>query len=93
MSKSKKSTTKLTNTPNKTRLIDEIGAEKPQYKRVSKVNHILGQLDEPDRSDFIAVLRNKSIPLVVIVRVMKRRGFDISTTSISNYRKDIYDVE
>lgn len=72
------------------RLSDEIAAEKPRYKRGSKIDRIIEQLDEQDRSDFIAALQDKSIPNVVIVRVMKRRGFDISESGVSTHRSKIY---
>lgn len=71
------------------RLIDEIAAEKPRYRRGSKIDRIIEQLNEQDRADFIAALRNKSIPNVVILRVMARRGFDISESAISVYRTKI----
>jgi hypothetical protein len=72
------------------RLLDEIAAEKPRYRRGTKIDRIIEQLDEQDRADFVAALRDKTIPNVVIMRVMKRRGFDISESGISLYRSQIY---
>jgi hypothetical protein len=75
------------------RLRDEIAAEKPRYRRGSKIDRILEQLQGEDRDDFIAALRDKSIPNIVIVRVMQRRGYDISESGISKHRSDIYAIE
>lgn len=75
------------------RLRDEIAAEKPRYKRGSKIDRIIEQLDGQDRDDFIAALRDKSVPNVVLMRVMQRRGFDISDSGISTYRSKIYATE
>ncbi len=72
--------------PTSMRLIDEIAAEKPRYRRGSKIDRIIEQLNEQDRADFIAALQDKSIPNVVILRVMARRGHDISESAISVYR-------
>jgi len=94
MPKSNESTKKSNDTqPTSTRLRDEIAAEKPRYRRGTKIDRIIEQLDEQDRSDFIAALRDKSIPNIVIVRVMKRRGFDISESGISTYRSQVYVAE
>lgn len=75
------------------RLRDEIAAEKPRYKRGSKIDRIIEQLEGQDREDFVAALQDKSIPNVVIMRVMQRRGFDISDSGISIYRSKIYATE
>jgi hypothetical protein len=75
------------------RLRDEIAAERPRYKRGSKIDRIIEQLDGQDRDDFIAALRDKSVPNVVLMRVMQRRGFDISDSGISTYRSKIYATE
>jgi hypothetical protein len=94
MPKSNESTAKLNDTPaTSTRLIDEITAEQPRYKRGTKIDRIIEALEGQDREDFIAALRDKSISNVVIVRVMKRRGFDISESGISTYRSQIYVTE
>lgn len=94
MPKSNESTKKSNDTqPTSTRLRDEIAAEKPRYKRGSKIDRIIEQLDGQDRDDFIAALRDKSVPNVVLMRVMQRRGFDISDSGISTYRSKIYATE
>lgn len=79
--------------PTSMRLRDEIAAEKPRYKRGSKIDRIIEQLDGQDRDDFIAALRDRSVPNVVLMRVMQRRGFDISDSGISVYRAKIYATE
>lgn len=94
MPKSNESTKKSNDTqPTSMRLRDEIAAEKPRYKRGSKIDRIIEQLDGQDRDDFIAALRDKSVPNVVLMRVMQRRGFDISDSGISTYRSKIYATE
>lgn len=94
MTRSNGSTRKSNDTqPTSIRLRDEIAAEQPRYKRGSKIDRILEQLEGQDRDDFAAALRDKSIPNVVIVRVMQRRGFDISESSLSVYRTKIYATE
>jgi len=94
MPKSKESMRKSNGTqPTSTRLRDEIAAEKPRYKRGSKIDRIIEQLDGQDRDDFIAALRDKSIAHVVIVRVMRRRGFDISESGVSDHRSKVYAAE
>jgi hypothetical protein len=75
------------------RLSDEIAAEKPRYKRGSKIDRVLAQLNDQDRADFTAALRDKSIPNIVILRVMRRRGYDLSESGISKYRRGVYAVE
>lgn len=75
------------------RLRDEIAAEKPRYKRGSKIDRVIEQLEGQDRDDFVAALRDKSVPNVVLMRVMQRRGFDISDSGISTYRSKLYAVE
>lgn len=75
------------------RLRDEIAAEKPRYKRGSKIDRVLAQLNDQDREDFTAALRDKSIPNIVILRVMQRRGYDLSESGISKYRTAVYAVE
>lgn len=94
MPKSKESMEKSNGTQaGSMRLSDEIAAEKPRYRRGTKIDRIIEQLDEQDRIDFIAALRDKSIPNIVIVRVMKRRGFDISESGVSVYRSQTYVAE
>lgn len=94
MTKSNGSTGKSNDTqPMSTRLRDEIAAEKPRYKRGSKIDRIIEQLEGQDREDFIEALRDKSIPNIVIVRVMQRRGFDLSESGISKHRGGVYGVE
>lgn len=75
------------------RLRDEIAAEKPRYKRGSKIDRVIEQLEGQDRDDFVAALRDKSVPNVVLMRVMQRRGFDISDSGISTYRSKLYAIE
>lgn len=79
--------------PTSMRLRDEIAAEKPRYKRGSKIDRVIEQLEGQDRDDFVAALRDKSVPNVVLMRVMQRRGFDISDSGISTYRSKLYAVE
>lgn len=79
--------------PTSMRLRDEIAAEKPRYKRGSKIDRVIEQLEGQDRDDFVAALRDKSVPNVVLMRVMQRRGFDISDSGISTYRSKLYAIE
>lgn len=93
MSKLKNSTTKSTDTPTKTtRLSDEIDAEKPRYRRGSKVEYVISQLNETDRVDFDTAMRDQSIPTAVIARVIRRRGLQISESAIYAHRKALHGI-
>jgi len=55
-----------------------------------RIEQIADQLDDEDRVAFTTALDDYTIPAIAIVRVMQRRGFSISESVISNYRRGIY---
>lgn len=72
-------------------LADEFGSESKQtYQRKSRIAEICEQLSDDDRRDFVAALDDKNVPAIAIIRVMKRRGFSLSESIVSNYRRGVY---
>jgi hypothetical protein len=72
-------------------LADAITVEgKQTNKRRSRIDEICDQLSDEDRSDFVNALNDKNVPAVAIIRVMKRRGFVLGETTVSNYRRGMY---
>jgi len=70
-------------------LLTEIKAEK-RDERKKRIDDIADQLDDKDRKEFLAALDDHTIPAVSIVRVMQRRGFKLSETMVSNWRRGLY---
>lgn len=71
-------------------LLTEIKSEKRIATRRPRIDDIADQLDDKDRKEFLAALDDHTIPAVSIVRVMQRRGFKLSETMVSNWRRGLY---
>jgi hypothetical protein len=72
------------------RLLDEIEAEcAAAPRRRGRIQEIADALDEQDRAEFLAALDNRALSAVAIIRVMKRRGFSLSESVVSNYRRGV----
>lgn len=72
------------------RLTDEIEAESAVApRRRGRIQEIADALNEQDRAEFLAALDNRALSAVAIIRVMKRRGFSLSESVVSNYRRGV----
>ena len=70
------------------RLLDEIKKELRTTKgRQSRIAEILAQLSPADATDLQAALDDHIIPQTSISRVMQARGFKLTSSMISRYRK------
>lgn len=75
-------------------LADEFSDEgKQTNQRKSRITSIVEQLSDDDRRDFLAALDDRNVPAIAIIRVMKRRGFALSETVVSNYRRGVYGAQ
>jgi len=71
-------------------LSDDIAAENSvTVRRKSRIQEIAEALAEDERAEFLAALDNRSISAVAIIRVMQRRGFVLSESVVSNYRRGV----
>lgn len=75
-----------------TGLADEIKSEPSKNGGIKRrrIWQIADALDEEDRMAFLAALDDFSVPARSIVRVIERRGFQLSESVISNYRSGQY---
>ena len=72
-----------------TGLQDELRNEQPRRKR-NRLNEVLAELDAEDQAALRAALDDPMVPGVAIVRVLRQRGFTVSESIISNYRRGVY---
>lgn len=61
--------------------------------RRSRIAEIADALSDVDRAQFLAALADRSVPAIAIVRVMRRRGYTIGQSTISQHRRNLDDVE
>lgn len=73
-------------------LADEIKSEPSKNGGIKRrrIWQIADALDDDDRSAFLNALDDYAVPARSIVRVMERRGFQLSESVISNYRAGRY---
>lgn len=72
------------------RLTDEIQAENSvTARRKGRIDEIAEALPDDERAEFLAALDNRAISAVAIIRVMQRRGFVLSESVVSNYRRGV----
>lgn len=74
-------------------LAEEIRNEKKKPKNTYRIDEIIRSLTKADADDLMAALRDPGIANAAIVRVLKRRGHDISENGVRNYRKYLNVVE
>lgn len=74
-----------------TGLDDEIQKSLTKRRVRNRLHEVADALDKDDRAAFIAALNDKSVPAVNIVRVMQARGFVVGESTISNYRRGLYE--
>jgi hypothetical protein len=55
--------------------------------RLLKVDLLLADLNEEDRESLLSALREPSIPIRRIVKVLNKRGISVSREAISNWRE------
>lgn len=73
-------------------LADEIKSEPSKNGGVKRrrIWQIADALDDEDRAAFLAALDDFTVPARSIVRVIERRGFQLSESVVSNYRSGQY---
>ena len=70
------------------KLLNEIKSQPPRLSgRQSRIGEILAQLSPADATDLQAALDDHIIPQTSISRVMQARGFKLTSSMISRYRK------
>ena len=68
-------------------LLQEIKSERVVSGAIPKLAVIAQQMDEQDRKDLFEALDDHTISAASISRALKRRGFQITAGSISQYRR------
>jgi hypothetical protein len=66
-------------------LLDEMQSE--SVNRRDRLNEVLSQLDESERDDLLAALKDRSVTTNAIVKVLKRRGIEITIDSAAGLRR------
>lgn len=69
-------------------LYDEMQSQTVKKKHKNKVEVVLESLSGEDAADLKTALDNPEIPSIVIARVLKSRGIDLSDTTIGRYRNN-----
>ncbi len=72
-------------------LAEEIAGEKKRPTgRKPILQQIADSLEGEERKDFVDAINNPQIPVAVLYRVLKKRGFDVNISTIYNYRLGQY---
>lgn len=75
-----------------TGLNNEIRQAQTKRSSRNRIQEILDVLDDEDKAALRAALDDKSVPAVNIARVLRARGLAIAESTISNYRRGLYDA-
>ncbi len=59
-------------------------------RNVFRVDEILAELDEEDKSDLMAAIQDEAMTTAAITRVLRRNGHALSENAIRNYRRIHY---
>jgi hypothetical protein len=56
-----------------------------------RVDELLNELNEEDRRDLLAAIKDENLHIATITRVLRRNGHAISENAIRNYRRWLND--
>ena len=68
------------------KFLTEVKSQPPKLKHQSHFRRAYEALPKEEREDFANAVRDRSIPLTAIKRVLELRGIKISTCSLSRAR-------